>query len=56
MGNKGITTATLDHLLGRLEVVHMDGVNYRKKLPVALKKKGKGYLSVKCKKLLEDCT
>ncbi|WP_339197561.1 hypothetical protein MKY27_02940 [Solibacillus sp. FSL R5-0449] len=46
MGNKGITTATLDHLLGRLEVVHMDGVNYRKKVAGSFKeKKEKGILA-----------
>ena len=31
MGDEGITTAILDRLLHRVEVVHMDGDSYRMK-------------------------
>ncbi|WP_034303994.1 ATP-binding protein, partial [Bacillus sp. 123MFChir2] len=31
MGDQGITTAILDRLLHRVEVIHMDGDSYRMK-------------------------
>lgn len=47
MGDKGITTAILDRLLHKVEVIHLNGENYRIKI-------GEQFLKQKVFKLNEQ--